>query len=267
MTIIPFSSSEFGQLRTIEQDGQPLFCGKDAAAALGYVNTKDTLARHCRGVVKRYPITDRLGRTQQVRFITEGDLYRLIAGSKLPAAVRFESWVFDEVLPSIRRRGGYLTPEAAERALTDPDFIIRLATDLKAERARRAELEARAEADRPKVLFADSVAASRSTILVGELAKILRGNGVRIGQNRLFEVLRRRGYLIAREGSDRNAPTQRAMELGLFQVKETAVCHSDGHTTVSRTPKVTGRGQQYFIERFLDGRLTPDLADDEGAAA
>lgn len=174
MTIIPFSSSEFGQLRTIEQDGQPLFCGKDAAAALGYVNTKDTLARHCRGVVKRYPITDRLGRTQQVRFITEGDLYRLIAGSKLPAAVRFESWVFDEVLPSIRRRGGYLTPEAAERALTDPDFIIRLATSLKAERARRAELEAQ---------------------------------------------------------------------------------------------KVTGRGQQYFIERFLDGRLTPDLADDEGAAA
>lgn len=266
MTIIPFSSPEFGQLRTIEQDGRPLFCGKDAAAALGYVNTKDTLAKHCKGVAKRYPLQTP-GGVQQVRFITEGDLYRLIAGSRLPAAVRFESWVFDEVLPSIRRRGGYLTPEAAERALTDPDFIIRLAQDLKAERARRAELEARAEADRPKVLFADSVAASCSTILVGELAKILRGNGVRIGQNRLFEVLRRRGYLIAREGSDRNAPTQRAMELGLFQVKETVVCHSDGHTTVSRTPKVTGRGQQYFIERFLDGRLTPDLADDEGAAA
>ena len=266
MTIIPFSSPEFGQLRTIEQDGQVLFCGKDAAAALGYVNTKDTLAKHCKGVAKRYPLQTP-GGVQQVRFITEGDLYRLIAGSKLPAAVRFESWVFDEVLPSIRRRGGYLTPEAAERALTDPDFIIRLATSLKAERARRAELEARAEADRPKVLFADSVAASRSTILVGELAKILRGNGVRIGQNRLFEVLRWRGYLIAREGSDRNAPTQRAMELGLFQVKEAVVCHSDGHTTVSRTPKVTGRGQQYFIERFLDGRLTPDPTDDEGAAA
>lgn len=266
MTIIPFSSSEFGQLRTIEQDGRPLFCGRDAAVALGYVNTKDTLAKHCKGVAKRYPLQTP-GGVQQVRFITEGDLYRLIAGSKLPAAVRFEAWVFDEVLPSIRRRGAYLTPEAAERALTDPDFIIRLATSLKAERARRAELEAQAEQDRPKVLFADSVAASCSTILVGELAKILRGNGVRIGQNRLFEVLRRRGYLIAREGSDRNAPTQRAMELGLFQVKETVVCHSDGHTTVSRTPKVTGRGQRYFIERFLDGRLTPDLADDEGAAA
>lgn len=266
VTIIPFSSPEFGQLRTIEQDGRPLFCGRDAATALGYKDSINAIKQHCRGVALHHPITDRFGRTQQVRFITEGDLYRLIAGSRLPAAARFEAWVFDEVLPSIRRRGGYLTPEAAERALTDPDFIIRLATDLKAERARRAELEARAEADRPKVLFADSVAASRSTILVGELAKILRGNGVRIGQNRLFEVLRRRGYLIAREGSDRNAPTQRAMELGLFQVKETVVCHSDGHTTVSRTPKVTGRGQQYFIERFLDGRLTPDL-DGEGAAA
>lgn len=233
MTIIPFSSSEFGRLRTIEQDGRPLFCGRDAATALGYKDSTNAIKQHCRGVALHHPITDRFGRTQQVRFITEGDLYRLIAGSRLPAAVRFEAWVFDEVLPSIRRRGGYLTPEAAERALTDPDFIIRLATDLKAERARRAELEARAEADRPKVLF---------------------------------EVLRRRGYLIAREGSDRNAPTQRAMELGLFQVKETVVCHSDGHTTVSRTPKVTGRGQQYFIERFLDGRLTPDL-DGEGAAA
>lgn len=267
VTIIPFSSPEFGQLRTIEQGGRVLFCGRDAATALGYKDSINAIKQHCRGVALHHPITDRFGRTQQVRFITEGDLYRLIAGSRLPAAVRFESWVFDEVLPSIRRRGAYLTPEAAERALTDPDFIIRLAQDLKAERARRAELEAQAEADRPKVLFADSVAASCSTILVGELAKILRGNGIAIGQNRLFEVLRRRGYLIAREGSDRNAPTQRAMELGLFQVKETAVCHSDGHTTVSRTPKVTGRGQQYFIERFLDGRLTPDLADDEGAAA
>lgn len=200
MSIIPFSSPEFGQLRTIEQGGRVLFCGRDAATALGYKDSINAIKQHCRGVALHHPITDRFGRTQQVRFITEGDLYRLIAGSRLPAAVRFESWVFDEVLPSIRRRGGYLTPEAAERALTDPDFIIRLATGLKAERARRAELEAR-------------------------------------------------------------------MELGLFQVKETVVCHSDGHTTVSRTPKITGRGQQYFIERFLDGRLTPDLADDEGATA
>ena len=266
MSIIPFSSEEFGELRTIEQDGQVLFCGRDAASALGYVNTKDALVKHCKGVAKRYPLRTP-GGVQQVRFITEGDLYRLIASSQLPGAQRFEAWVFDEVLPSIRRRGGYLTPEAAERALTDPDFIIRLATELKDERARRVELEAQAEADRPKVLFADSVSASHSTVLVGELAKILRGNGVMIGQNRLFEVLRRRGYLIAREGSDRNAPTQRAMELGLFQVKETVVCHSDGHTTVNRTPKVTGKGQQYFIERFLDGRLTPDPTDDGEAAA
>lgn len=267
MSIIPFSSEEFGELRTIEQDGQVLFCGRDAASALGYKDSTNAIKQHCRGVAFHHPIADRLGRTQQVRFITEGDLYRLIASSQLPAAQRFEAWVFDEVLPLIRRRGGYLTPEAAERALTDPDFIIRLATELKDERARRVELEAQAAADRPKVLFADSVSASHSTVLVGELAKILRGNGVMIGQNRLFEVLRRRGYLIAREGLDRNAPTQRAMELGLFQVKETVVCHSDGHTTVNRTPKVTGKGQQYFIERFLDGRLTPDPTDDGEAAA
>ena len=253
--ITPFTHSAFGQLRTRDEDGRVLFCGRDAAVALGYSNTKDALARHCKGVAKHYPLATP-GGEQQFRFISEGDLYRLIAHSKLPAAVEFEAWGFGEVLPIIRQRGGYLTPEAAEEALTDPDFIIRLATDLKRERAARAELEARAVADRPKVLFADAVSTSSSEILVGDLAKILRGNGIPVGANRLFAWLRNNGFLIRRDGSDWNMPTQKSMELELFRVKETAVVHSDGHTSLSKTPKVTGKGQQYFIDGFLSGRFS-----------
>ena len=256
--ITPFMHPAFGQLRTHEEDGRILFCGRDAAAALGYENPAKAIRDHCRqdGGPKRYPIIDRLGRQQEATFLTEGDLYRLIAHSKLPAAVEFEAWVFDEVLPMIRQRGGYLTPEAAEEALTDPDFIIRLATDLKRERAARANLEAQAVADRPKVLFADAVSTSSSEILVGDLAKILRGNGIPAGANRLFAWLRNNGFLIRRDGSDWNMPTQKSMELELFRVKETAVVHSDGHTSLSKTPKVTGKGQQYFIDGFLSGRFS-----------
>jgi putative prophage antirepressor len=256
--ITPFMHPAFGQLRTHEEDGRILFCGRDAAAALGYENPAKAIRDHCRqdGGPKRYPIIDRLGRQQEATFLTEGDLYRLIAHSKLPAAVEFEAWVFDEVLPTIRQRGGYLTPEAAEEALTDPDFIIRLATDLKRERAARANLEAQAVADRPKVLFADAVSTSSSEILVGDLAKILRGNGIPVGANRLFAWLRNNGFLIRRDGSDWNMPTQKSMELELFRVKETAVVHSDGHTSLSKTPKVTGKGQQYFIDGFLSGRFS-----------
>ena len=262
MSITPFNHADFGTIRVREEGTAILLCGRDVAEALGYVNTKDALARHCKGVVKHYPL-ETAGGTQRVRFISEGDMYRLIASSKLPSAIAFESWVFDEVLPSIRKRGGYLTPEATEAALTDPDFIIRLATDLKNERAKRAELEAQAEADKPKVIFADAVAASHTTILVGDLAKLLKQNGVEIGAQRLFAHLRNDGFLIARKGGDWNSPTQYAMELGLFTVKETAITHSDGHVSISKTTKVTGKGQRYFVERFLDGRLPKA----QGAAA
>lgn len=265
MTIIPFSYDD-RPVRVVERDGDPWWVAKDVCNILDIVNIGNVLAALDDDEKDSIHITDGNRGNPNKAIVSEAGLYSLILRSRKPEARAFKRWVTHEVLPSIRRRGGYLTPEAAEQALTDPDFIIRLATDLKAERARRAELEAQAEADRPKVLFADSVAASHSTILVGELAKILRGNGVQVGQNRLFEVLRRTGYLIAREGSDRNMPTQKAMELGLFEIRETAITHSDGHVTVSKTPKVTGRGQQYFIERFLDGRLRPDLADEEVAA-
>ena len=237
-----FTNDEFGTIRTVEQDGKVMFCGKDVATALGYSNTKDALAKHCKGVANRYPLkTD--GGIQQFRFITEGDLYRLIASSKLPSAQKFESWVFDEVLPSIRKQGGYMTARADET----PEQIMARALMLAKDTMDRQQREI-AEL-RPKALFADAVAASDGTCLIGELAKMMRQNGVQVGQNRLFEWLRRDGFL-GKTGSNYNVPTQMAMERGLFRIKETAVTHSDGHVTVNRTPKATGRGQRYFIDRY-----------------
>ena len=245
-----FDNTDFGDLRTfIEPDGTAVFCASDVAKALGYTNPSKAIADHCKGITKRYPL-ETPGGVQQLAFITEADVLRLIVSSKLPAAQAYEAWVFEDVLPSIHMHGGYLTPEKLEEALTDPDTIIRLATDLKTERAKRQELEAENERMAPKALFADAVSASSTSILVGELAKLLRQNGVEIGQNRLFSWLRKNGYLM-KAGSSYNMPTQRAMDMGLFTIKETTITHSDGHTTISKTPKVTGKGQQYFVNLFL----------------
>lgn len=243
------------EVRVIQgDDGEPRWVAADVAKVLGYRDATQVT----RFVRDRHKGTEKLctpGGDQRMTVLTEAGLYAAIMKSRAPLAADFQDWVTDEVLPAIRRHGGYLTPAAAEQALTDPDFIIRLATDLKAERAKREELEAARAVDAPKVVFADAVAVSKTNILVGELAKILRGNGIDIGQNRMFAVLRATGFLINRKGTDWNMPTQRAMDLGLFRIKETTVTHADGHTTISKTPKVTGKGQQYFIERFLDGRL------------
>lgn len=187
-------------------------------------------------------------------FIPENIFYRLAMKAKNEAAEHFQAKVADEIIPSIRKHGVYMTPETIEAAILNPDTIIKIATELKAEREKRQALEAQAEIDKPKVLFANAVATAQSSILVGELAKLLKQNGVDIGQNRLFKWLRDKGYLIRRKGNDFNMPTQRAMELGLFEIKETAISHADGHTSVSKTPKVTGRGQQYFVERFLGSK-------------
>ena len=249
--IIPFTY-ENTNIRTITtEDGTPLFCGKDVAITLGYNDPRDALARHCNGVPIRYPIIDSLGRTQEARFITEPDLYRLITHSKLPEAEKFERWVFEEVLPSIRKHGMYATESMVDAMLADPEAMIRTLTALKEERAKRAQLEKQAQANAPKVLFADAVASAKTDILIGDLAKILRGNGVDTGQRRLFEWMRENGYLIRQKGSSWNMPTQKAMDMGLFRVKETVVTHADGHTTVNRTTKVTGRGQTYFVNKFL----------------
>lgn len=236
-------------IRTLNKDGKVMFCGKDVAEVLGYRNTNKALNDHCRGVTNRYPITDTLGRTQEARFITEGDLYRLIAGSKLESAQRFEAWIFDEVLPSIRKHGGYV---AGQEQMSPEEMVL---ASLKFLQSKVAEQQARIDQMRPKEIFADAVAASKTSILIGDLAKFLKGNGVNIGANRLFKWMRDQKYLIRRQGSDWNMPTQKSMELGLFEVKETAITHSDGHVTISKTPKVTGKGQEYFINKFLDGQL------------
>lgn len=249
-----FNNPKFGQIRLYtEPDGSTTFCGVDAAVALGYSNTRDAVNRHCKsdGVVF-HDVVDSMGRSQKTKFVTEGNLYRLIAGSELPGADEFEHWIFDEVLPSIRKHGGYLTPDKIEEILSDPDTIIRIATDLKAERAKNAQLEAKVEQDKPKVLFADAVATADTSILIGELAKLLKQNGVDTGQNRLFTWLRDNGYLIRRSGVDYNMPTQKSMELGLLEIKERTIADPNGCVRITKTTKVTGKGQQYFIEKFLD---------------
>lgn len=186
--------------------------------------------------------------------INESGLYSLILSSKLPNAKKFKRWVTNEVLPSIRKHGAYMTDQTLEQALTSPDFLIQLATQLKEEKEQRKQLEVKVEHDRPKVLFAESVSASKTSILVGELAKILKQNGVDTGQTRLFAWMRENGYLIKRRGNDYNMPTQRAMEMKLFEVKETSVTHSDGHISVNKTPKVTGKGQVYFVNKIMNAR-------------
>ena len=243
MDIQVFNNEQFGALRTYEEDGQVLFCGKDVAKSLGYKNPNKAIGDHCRGITKRYPIQDSLGRTQEAVFITEPDLYRLITHSKLPTAEKFERWVFEEVLPAIRRTGGYMVAKQDET----PEQIMARAVLVAQDTIERQKKQI--DELKPKALFADAVAASDGTCLVGELAKMLKQNGVNIGQNRLFSWLRENGYL-GKTGSNRNVPTQRAMEQGLFRIKETAVTHSDGHVTINRTPKVTGKGQRYFIEVF-----------------
>lgn len=243
-----FENSEFGKLNIMIIDGKEYFPAAECAKVLGYVRPADAIRDHCKGVVKMP--TPSNGGVQEKGFIPEGDLYRLIARSKLPAAEKFERWVFDEVLPSIRKHGAYMTPQKIEEALLNPDVLIRLATDLKNEREARMALEKKAEANAPKVLFADSVSAAKQTILVGEMAKLLKQNGCDIGQNRLFNQLREEGYLI-KEGASKNMPTQKAMELGLFEIKESTVMNADGSVRLTRTPKVTGKGQLYFVERYL----------------
>ncbi len=203
-------------------------------------------------------VTDSMGRRQQTNIVNESGLYNVILRSDKPEAKKFKRWVTHEVLPQIRRHGAYITTSKIEEIMNDPDSWIKLLTALKEERQEKAQLQLQAAQDKPKVVFADAVSASDGTILIGELAKILKGNGIEIGQNRLFERLRQDGFLIKRKGTDYNAPTQKAMELGLFKVKETAITHSDGHVTISKTTKVTGKGQQYFVNYFLGGGVDRD---------
>ena len=234
-------------VRVVMKDGEPWWVAKDVCEVLELSNPtmalegldEDERAKFC------------LGRQGDANIITESGLYTLVMRSNKPEAKRFRKWVTSEVLPIIRKHGAYMTPAKLEEVLLNPDTLIKLAQTLKEEQEKRAALEAQAEADRPKVLFANSVTASKTSILVGDLAKLLRQNGVQIGQNRLFQWLRENGYLIKRKGDSFNMPTQSAMESGLFEVLERTHSNPDGSIRITKTPKVTGRGQMFFINVFL----------------
>lgn len=242
-----FKNEKFGTVRTITENGRTLFCAKDIANALGYKDTTNAIKQHCRGVVKRHLI-DGLGRKQETNFIPEGDIYRLAAKSQIPGADEFERWIFDEVLVSVNHHGAYMTPEAIEQALLNPDTLIKLATTLKEEREQRMALAAKIEEDAPATNLGYAVTAADDSILIGVMAKILRQNGYDTGEQRFFETLRREGFLI-KSGSDRNMPTQRALEMGLFTIKENVHVTPNGSFT-TRTTLVTGKGQNYFVNRY-----------------
>ena len=251
-----FENPAFGQVRTTTINNEPWFVGKDVATALGYSNASKAVMMHVDDDDKRFEMMNvsdsQNGNLVKTALINESGLYSLILSSKLPTAKDFKRWVTSAVLPSIRKHGAYMTPATIEKVLSDPDTIIKLATQLKDEQAARRKLEGKVEQDRPKVLFADAVSASKNSILIGELAKILRQNGVLTGQKRLFQRLRNDGYLM-KSGESYNLPTQRAMEMGLFEIKKNSITHSDGHVTVTKTTKVTGKGQIYFINRYKGG--------------
>lgn len=253
-----FNSPEFGQIRTIERGGEPWFVGKDVAAALGYSDTKSALTDHVdsedKQIIQRGQIATLDIPNRGLTIINESGLYSLVLSSKLPGAKQFKRWITSEVIPTIRKHGAYMTPDRLQDVLLNPDTLIQLAQNLKEEQEKRRALETQIETDKPKVLFAGAVETSKSSILIGELAKILKQNGINIGQNRLFEWMRKNGFLIRRNGSDYNMPTQRTMEMGLFEIKETNIVHADGHTSISKTPKVTGKGQVYFVDLFLSGK-------------
>ena len=238
-----FNNPEFGQIRTITDNDGIYFVGKDVAEILGYADTDKAIRNHVDEEDKLTRQFSGSGQARSMVTINESGLYSLVLSSKLPSAKRFKRWVTSEVLPALRRQGGYMLANANET----PEQIMARALKIADEALKRKD--AIIEEMKPKALFADAVGASDNTCLVGELAKMLRQNGVDVGANRLFERLRNEGFL-GKYGSNYNVPTQRSMELGLFRIKETAIQHSDGHVTLQRTPKCTGKGQRYFIKRY-----------------
>lgn len=240
-----FTSDEFGTIRTtVDESGEPWFVAKDVCDALGISNNRDAIKSLDTDEKNTVAIPDGIQGNPNKTIVSEAGFYRLVMKSRKPEAKAFQRWVTHEVLPSIRKQGGYM----AVREDETPDQVMARALFIAKDALERKDKEL-AEL-RPKALFADAVGSSDGTCLVGEFAKMLRQNGVNIGQNRLFDWLRDNGYL-GKTGGNRNVPTQRAMELGLFRIKETTVVHSDGHVTLNRTPKLTGKGQTYFLDKFL----------------
>lgn len=246
-----FNSEEFGEVRMTEINGKPYFVATDVATALGYTNPRKAISDHCKGVTKRDTPTS--SGVQQMSYINEGDLYRLIMKSKLPSAEKFEKWVMEEVLPSIRKNGGYI---AGQETLSDEELLSKalMVAQRKIDEKNNiiAMQDSRIQGMIPKEIFADAVSASHTSILIGDLAKLICQNGVQIGQKRLFEWLRENNFLI-KSGTSRNMPKQRYVEQGLFEVKESNIQNPDGSVRITKTTKVTGKGQVYFVNKFLKG--------------
>lgn len=248
-----FTNASFGQVRVILIKNQPWFVGKDIAEILGYSNPQKAVRDHVDTDDKGMNEIDTPGGKQNMATINESGLYSLILGSKLPTAKKFKHWVTSEVLPQINHTGGYIPSNEND---SDEDIMAKALLiahrKIKLNNKTIAEKERQLQDQKPKVLFADSVAVARTSILVGDLAKLIKQNGHDIGAKRLFTWMRENGYLIKRKGTDYNTPTQKSMKLKLLETKETTINHSDGHISISRTPKVTGKGQIYFINKFKD---------------
>lgn len=242
-----FKNQEFGSVRTLVINSEPWFVGKDVAEALGYKNTKDALAKHVdsedKEILKSQNATLENIPNRGVTVVNESGLYSLVLSSKLPSAKKFKRWVTSEVLPTLRKTGQYQVKE-----LSGQELMAKALIEAQSVLAAKDKV---IEEMKPKVVFADAVATSHTSILVGELAKILKQNGIEMGQKRLFAWLREKGYLIKRQGTDYNMPTQKAMELGLFEIKEGSYVNGSGVNITTKTPKITGKGQQYFINKFL----------------
>ena len=249
-----FENPEFGKVRVVDVDGEPWLVGKDVAEILGYKNSRKAIKDHVsdRDKTDGVTIRDSIGREQKPICINESGLYSLVMSSKLPAAEKFQHWVTSEVLTSIRKHGGYI---AGQNEMSDMELLSRALLLVKNQLDDRNR---QIEEMQPKVIFADAVETSSTSVLIGDFAKLLKQNGIDIGQTRLFEWLRNNGYLMRVKGERRNMPTQRSMEMKLFEIKESVIEHKDGHLTIIRTPKVTGKGQIYFANKFLQDRFSQE---------
>nr|DAQ17438.1 MAG TPA: repressor domain protein [Caudoviricetes sp.] len=254
-----FENSEFGKVRVSFVNGEPMFAGVDVATILGYKNPQESIRGHVDEDDRTYcQLSDFQGvretlpphmKAAKLLVISESGVFSLIMRSNLPKAKQFKRWVTTEVLPSIRKHGAYMTPETIEKTLTSPDFIIQLATQLKNEQEKRKQAEAKIEADKPKVLFSEAVEASKKSIIIRELAKIITQNGYQIGEKQLYERLRKAGYLCS-VGESRNQPSQAYMNMGLFEIKKRIVMDGS-ESKVYNTTVVTPKGVRYFISKFL----------------
>ena len=245
-----FNNEEFGEIRTITKDGEPWFVASDVAKALGYRMASD-MTRRIDEEDKGYTKVRTHGGEQEMSIINESGLYAGVFCSSIDSAKSFKHWVTSEVLPSIRKNGGYI---AGQETLSDEELMAKALlvanNKIKERDAIIERQQAKIEADKPKTIFADAVSTSRTSILVGDLSKLICQNGVQIGQKRLFEWLRQNNFLI-KSGSSRNMPTQKSIDLGLFEIKESTVQNPDGSVRITKTPKVTGKGQIYFVSKFL----------------